>query len=270
MSGHRRWRRGRLVAGIAVTLLVAAGCAGAGGGGGGGAAGGGALNVLMVGNPQMEDIQKLTADNFTKQTGIEVNFTILPENELRDKVTQDIATGAGQYDVLTVGAYEVPIWAKNGWLHEDMTATSRATPNFDPADLLPPMTQLAVGRRRQALRRAVLRRVVVPDVPEGRVRAEGPDDARAADLGPGRAARRAGRRRPAGHARHLPARPARVGRAVRPADHGRQHLRRHLVHPGLAGAGQRSGVHARPRSSTSTWCAARPGRVRRSPGSPSA
>ena len=40
----------------------------------------------MVGNPQMEDIQKLTADNFTKQTGIKVKFTILPENELRDKV----------------------------------------------------------------------------------------------------------------------------------------------------------------------------------------
>jgi sorbitol/mannitol transport system substrate-binding protein len=144
LSGHRRWRRGRLVAGIAATLLVAAGCAGAGGGGGGGAAGGGALNVLMVGNPQMEDIQKLTADNFTKQTGIEVNFTILPENELRDKVTQDVATGAGQYDVLTVGAYEVPIWAKNGWL-KDMTPYVQGDAAFDQADLLPQMTKLLSG-----------------------------------------------------------------------------------------------------------------------------
>ena len=144
MSGHRRWRQGRLVAGIAATLLVAAGCAGAGGGGGGGAGGGGALNVLMVGNPQMEDIQKLTADNFTKQTGIEVNFTILPENELRDKVTQDVATGAGQYDVLTVGAYEVPIWAKNGWL-KDMTPYVQGDAAFDQADLLPQMTKLLSG-----------------------------------------------------------------------------------------------------------------------------
>jgi sorbitol/mannitol transport system substrate-binding protein len=144
LSGHRRWRRGRLVAGIAATLLVAAGCAGAGGGGGGGAEGGGALNVLMVGNPQMEDIQKLTADNFTKQTGIEVNFTILPENELRDKVTQDVATGAGQYDVLTVGAYEVPIWAKNGWL-KDMTPYVQGDAAFDQADLLPQMTKLLSG-----------------------------------------------------------------------------------------------------------------------------
>ena len=46
-----------------------------------------------------------------------MNYTILPENELRDKVTQDIATKSGQYDVATIGAYEVPIWSENDWLH---------------------------------------------------------------------------------------------------------------------------------------------------------
>jgi sorbitol/mannitol transport system substrate-binding protein len=92
----------------------------------------------------MEDIEKLTADNFTKQTGIKVNFTILPENELRDKVTQDIATGAGQYDVVTIGAYEVPIWAKNGWLHE-VTSYTEGDANFDHADLLPAMVESLSG-----------------------------------------------------------------------------------------------------------------------------
>ena len=133
-----------LSAGLAVAL---AGCAGAGGGGAGGGGGGGgskSLTVLMVGNPQMEDIQKLTADNFTKSTGIKVNFTILPENELRDKVTQDVATQGGQYDVATIGAYEAPIWAKNGWLHElDSYADKDA--NFDKADLLKPMVQALSG-----------------------------------------------------------------------------------------------------------------------------
>jgi sorbitol/mannitol transport system substrate-binding protein len=123
-------------------LALAAACAGAGGGGGGPE--GQAISVLMVGNPQMEDIQKLTADSFTKQTGIKVNFTILPENELRDKVTQDIATGAGQYDVVTIGAYEVPIWAKNGWL-KDMTPFTEADAAFDSADLLKPMVQSLSG-----------------------------------------------------------------------------------------------------------------------------
>jgi polyol transport system substrate-binding protein len=122
----------------AVAGLALSGCAGAGGGGGGGGNGSKSLNVLMVGNPQMVDIQKLTKDSFTKDTGIKVNYTVLPENELRDKVTQDVATGAGQYDLATVGAYEVPIWAKNGWLHEMGTYAEKDSA-YDRRDLLRPM-----------------------------------------------------------------------------------------------------------------------------------
>ena len=127
--------------------LTLSGCAGAGGGGGsaGGTAGAAqSINVLMVGNPQMEDIQKLTKDSFTKDTGITVNFTVLPENELRDKVTQDIATQAGQYDVATVGAYEVPIWAKLGWLHE-VSSYAKKDAAFDVSDILKPMVQSLSG-----------------------------------------------------------------------------------------------------------------------------
>ena len=135
----------KLTVALAVTGLALAGCAGAGGGGGGGGGDGAkSLNVLMVGNPQMVDIQKLTADSFTKDTGIKVNYTVLPENELRDKVTQDVATGAGQYDVATVGAYEVPIWAKNGWLHE-LDSYADGDSSFDKADLLKPMVQSLSG-----------------------------------------------------------------------------------------------------------------------------
>lgn len=131
-----------LIAGAAATALLATACSGAGAGGS--SDGGKSINVLMVGNPQMEDIAKLTKDNFTKDTGIKVNFTILPENELRDKVTQDIATQAGQYDVATIGAYEVPIWEKNGWLHDLGTYADKDT-SFDKADLLKPMVQSLTG-----------------------------------------------------------------------------------------------------------------------------
>lgn len=131
-----------VIAGAAAIALMATGCAGAGGSDSSG--GGKSINVLMVGNPQMEDIAKLTKDTFTKDTGIEVNFTVLPENELRDKVTQDIATQAGQYDVATIGAYEVPIWEKNGWLHELGSYADKDT-SFDKADLLRPMVQSLSG-----------------------------------------------------------------------------------------------------------------------------
>lgn len=127
--------------------LTLSSCAGAGGGStsdSGKTGGGQSINVLMVGNPQMEDIQKLTKDSFTKDTGITVNYTVLPENELRDKVTQDVATQAGQYDVATIGAYEAPIWAKNGWLHE-LGTYAKADPKFDEADLLKPIVQSLSG-----------------------------------------------------------------------------------------------------------------------------
>ncbi|GAA2646864.1 sugar ABC transporter substrate-binding protein [Streptomyces vastus] len=135
--------RHALIAGATATALLLAGCAGAGGGGTGGGDGE-SINVLMVGNPQMEDIAKLTKSTFTKDTGIKVNFTILPENELRDKVTQDIATQAGQYDVATIGAYEVPIWEENGWLQE-LGSYADKDKGFDKDDLLKPMVKSLSG-----------------------------------------------------------------------------------------------------------------------------
>jgi sorbitol/mannitol transport system substrate-binding protein len=135
------------LAGATAGLLAMTGCSGAGSTGGGGSSGGGGDNTitaLMVGNPQMVDIQKLTADNFTKQTGITVKFTVLPENELRDKVTQDVANQGGQYDVATIGAYEAPIWAKNGWLHE-LSTQAAADANYDAGDLLKPMVTSLSG-----------------------------------------------------------------------------------------------------------------------------
>jgi sorbitol/mannitol transport system substrate-binding protein len=132
-------RRIVLATTAAMTLILTA----CGAGGGGSSSDTKSLNVLMVGNPQMVDIEKLTKDSFTKDTGIKVNYTILPENELRDKVTQDIATKAGQYDVATIGAYEVPIWSKNDWLTplDDYVSDAK----FDEGDLIKPIVESLSG-----------------------------------------------------------------------------------------------------------------------------
>ena len=120
----------------AVTLVVS-GCAGWGGGPGGG--GPNSINVLMVNNPQMVDLQRLTAANFTADTGINVNFTVLPENDVRDKISQEFSSQAGQYDVATLSNFEIPIYAKSKWIAplDDYVA---ADPTFDQSDILPPMT----------------------------------------------------------------------------------------------------------------------------------
>ncbi|GHA15310.1 ABC transporter substrate-binding protein [Streptomyces echinoruber] len=123
-------------AGTLLTPFLAA-CSGAGGSG---SSGGHSINVLMVNNPQMVELQKLTAAHFTKDTGIKVNFTVLPENDVRDKISQDFANQAGQYDVATLSNYEIPIYAKNGWLHPLDSYVKKDTA-FDQADVLRPMTQ---------------------------------------------------------------------------------------------------------------------------------
>lgn len=133
----KRWGRRGAVLGFAM-LLATSGCAGAGGGGGGGGGGDNAISVLMVNNPQMVDLQKLTADNFTKQTGITVNYTVLPENDVRDKISQEFSSQAGQYDVASLSNFEIPIYAKNGWVAplDDFIAKDAA---FNQADILKPM-----------------------------------------------------------------------------------------------------------------------------------
>ncbi|MBL8789821.1 MAG: sugar ABC transporter substrate-binding protein [Rhizobiales bacterium] len=88
------------------------------------------LTIATVNNGDMIRMQGLT-DDFTKANpDITLEWVTLEENVLREKVTTDIATKGGQFDVLTIGTYEVPIWGKKGWLVP-------LTQVDDPADLLP-------------------------------------------------------------------------------------------------------------------------------------
>ena len=90
------------------------------------------LTIATVNNGDMIRMQKLTDDFTAKNPGIELEWVTLEENVLRQRVTTDIATKGGQYDVMTIGTYEVPIWARLGWLHElSMPA------DYDVDDLLP-------------------------------------------------------------------------------------------------------------------------------------
>ncbi len=90
------------------------------------------LTIATVNNGDMIRMQKLS-DEFTSQNpGIELKWVVLEENVLRQRVTTDIATRGGQYDVMTIGTYEVPIWAKQNWL-----VPLEFDSSYDVDDLLP-------------------------------------------------------------------------------------------------------------------------------------
>lgn len=58
---------------------------------------------------------------------------MLEENVLRQRVTTDIATKGGQFDIVTIGALETPIWGKSGWL----TQLDDLGDDYDYSDLFP-------------------------------------------------------------------------------------------------------------------------------------
>ena len=91
------------------------------------------LTIATVNNGDMIRMQGLTDDFTTKNPDIQVEWVTLEENVLRERVTTDIATKGGQYDIVTIGNYEVPIWAKQGWL----VALDGLGDDYDVDDLLP-------------------------------------------------------------------------------------------------------------------------------------
>ena len=93
------------------------------------------ITVATVNNGDMIRMQGLMDDFNTKHPDITVEWVTLEENVLRQNITNDIATGGGQYDVMTIGTYEVPIWAKLGWL----VSLSDLPAEYDVDDLLPPI-----------------------------------------------------------------------------------------------------------------------------------
>ncbi len=123
------------------SALVLGACSGAGGGssGDGTAADGNVtLNLATVNNGQMKDMEQLKTEYEKANPGTTVNFQVMEEGDLRSAVTADVASGAGQYDIVTIGAYETPQWGANKWL-VDLTEPLKSDSAYDVDDLLPPV-----------------------------------------------------------------------------------------------------------------------------------
>jgi sorbitol/mannitol transport system substrate-binding protein len=97
------------------------------------------ITIATVNNPDMKVMQELSPQ-FTEQTGIQLNWAVLPENELRQKVTEDVALGAGKFDIVTIGILEVKNWVNYQWIvpldpfFSRMGASERKA--YDPDDVL--------------------------------------------------------------------------------------------------------------------------------------
>jgi sorbitol/mannitol transport system substrate-binding protein len=74
------------------------------------------VTIATVNNPDMIELKKLSTKFEAKNPDIKLNWVIVEENVLRQRVTTDVSTGSGQFDIVFIGLYETPIFAKRGWL----------------------------------------------------------------------------------------------------------------------------------------------------------
>lgn len=123
-----------MITGVATAAAVVFGltaCAGAGAEGGDTT-----ITVAAVANPQIDDLQALLPEFEKAHPGIKVNISILPETQLKDRVTQDIAAKGGQYDLVMLGPDQTQIWAQNRWL-EDLGPFINDDKAYDAGDVIP-------------------------------------------------------------------------------------------------------------------------------------
>jgi len=73
------------------------------------------ITIATVNNSDMIIMQELSSQ-WEEKTGNSIDWVVLEENVLRQRVTTDIATDGGSFDIITIGAYEAPIWGGQDWL----------------------------------------------------------------------------------------------------------------------------------------------------------
>ena len=109
-------------AGCAVALAtLAAACSSGGGSSSGNAAGGGSssdtgtVTVAVVSNPLVTgQMIPLTQSVFEKQNpGIKVKFATYTEGDLRAAIEKDVSTHSDSFNVIMIGPYETPLFAKD-------------------------------------------------------------------------------------------------------------------------------------------------------------
>ncbi|MDC7241029.1 MAG: sugar ABC transporter substrate-binding protein [Spirochaetales bacterium] len=97
------------------------------------------VNIALPNNPINQALERIARDNYSVD-GVEIQIAVLPENDLRQKLTTEASTGGDTYDIFVIGPYEATNWAKFGWLENlepyfDMLSSDKAS-WYDRDDLI--------------------------------------------------------------------------------------------------------------------------------------
>ena len=126
--------------GCAAAIVAVAACSS---GGSGGSNAPGVVTVAVVSNPLItSQMEPLTKSVFEKQhPGITVKFATYTEGDLRAAIEKDVSTHSNSFNVIMIGPYETPLFAKNGWLTNLSSQFIAKDSSYDVSDLLPPIAK---------------------------------------------------------------------------------------------------------------------------------
>src|ERR1700677_758576 len=130
--------------GSVAALVALAACSSSGSSGGSSSTGNsGTVTVAVVSNPLITgQMIPLTQSVFEKQNpGITVKFATYTEGDLRAAIEKDVSTHSNSFNVIMIGPYEAPLFAKDGWLDNLSTQYIAKDPSYDASDLLPPIAK---------------------------------------------------------------------------------------------------------------------------------
>ena len=130
--------------GCVAALAALAACSSGGSSGSSGSnSNSGTMTVAVVSNPLITgQMIPLTTSNFEKQyPGIKVKFATYTEGDLRAAIEKNVSTHSNAFNVIMIGPYEAPLFAKNGWLTDLSKQYIASDPSYDAADLLPPIAK---------------------------------------------------------------------------------------------------------------------------------
>jgi sorbitol/mannitol transport system substrate-binding protein len=137
-------KRTLAIACSAAAIVVVAACSSGGGtttSGSGSSSG--TITVAVVSNPLITNqMIPLTESVFEKENpGITVKFATYTEGDLRAAIEKDVSTHSNAFNVIMIGPYEAPLFAKNGWLTNLTTNYTSADSSYDASDILPPVAK---------------------------------------------------------------------------------------------------------------------------------
>jgi sorbitol/mannitol transport system substrate-binding protein len=138
-----RFRPRTLAAAGCAAALLAVGACSSGGSSAGSNSNTGTITVAVVSNPLITgQMIPLTTSNFEKKyPGIKVKYATYTEGDLRAAIQKDVSTHSNSFNVIMIGPYEAPLFAKDGWLTDLSTQYIAKDPSYDASDLLPPIAK---------------------------------------------------------------------------------------------------------------------------------